>query len=368
MTKDRVPAIGAALAVLLLAVLVVLDLLVPPDVAILTALFGLAPLVACAVVGARGTAAIGILSVAAALGSGAWNDTFGTAQHNVRLLNVALVSIAAVAIAAIRVHREQRFDQMEAIAEAAQRAILPVLPAKAGPVVAASRYRSAARDALVGGDLYDCYHSSTHVRFIVGDVRGKGIAGVEQAARVIRAFRQSAALQPTLEGVAEEMDDYLGDFFADEEFVTALLVDATDPRRLTLLSAGHPAPALVRGDGTAVAVDPPVGLPFGMSVGSFGGHAQVDLPWSTGDRLLMYTDGLSEARDDHGRFLDVASLAPHLRTGSPDQALEAVIAAVEQHVPRGRLEDDLAIVLLEHADDRPLSTARSEIAGELAGR
>ena len=98
MIKDRVAAIGAALALLVLLVLVALDMSMPPDFASLTALFGLAPLIACAVVPPRETAAIGILTVGVALASGAWNDAFGTAQHNVRVINVLLVSAAAVAI------------------------------------------------------------------------------------------------------------------------------------------------------------------------------------------------------------------------------------------------------------------------------
>src|SRR3954447_12923751 len=348
MTKDRVPALGAALAVLVLLLLMVLDLAIPPDFVILTALFGLAPLIACAVVLPRGTAAIGVLTVGAALASGAWNDTLGTAQHNVRIIDVALVSAAAVAISYVRVRREHSFEQVSAIAEAAQRAILPVLPPLVDPVVAVARYHSAAQGALVGGDLYDCYHSVSHVRFIVGDVRGKGIAGVEQAARVIRAFRQSAALQPTLEGVAEEMDVYLGGFFGDEEFVTVLLADVTKPGQLSLLSAGHPPPELVRGDGSGELVDLPACVPLGMSMGGTGDFTSATVCWSPGDRLLMYTDGLSEARGADGRFLDVASLVPNLRSGSPEQALEGVVEAVERHVPSGRLEDDLAIVLLEH--------------------
>ena len=40
-----------------------------------------------------------------------------------------------------------------------------------------------AQDAVVGGDLYDCYHAEEYVRFLVGDVRGKGIAAVEQASK-----------------------------------------------------------------------------------------------------------------------------------------------------------------------------------------
>ena len=65
----------------------------------------------------------------------------------------------------------------------------------------------------------------------------------------------------------------------------------------------------------------------------------------------MYTDGLSEARDADGEFLPVPSLAPHLRSGNVHDAVEEVVGAVTTHVPRGRLEDDLAVVVIEYLAD-----------------
>jgi serine phosphatase RsbU (regulator of sigma subunit) len=346
MTRDRTQAIGAGLALLVLALLALVDAFVLPNNAIITPLFGMAPLIACAVVPARGTAVVAGLAVLVAILSGVWDDAFGTPQQNVRVVNVLLVGAAAVAIAAVRVRREQRFAQVSEIAQVAQSAILPVLPAQAGHVTIAARYQSAARDALVGGDLYDCYHSDEHIRLLIGDVRGKGIAGVEQAARVIRAFRQSAALRPTLPEVAEEMDRYLAGFFEAEEFVTALLVDVTEPRLLRMVSAGHPGPELVRPDGAEI-LELPQGLPLGLGLPS-DPYVETTVPWSSGDRLLMYTDGLSEARDSRGEFLRVSSLDAEVRSGTVQQAVEEVVASATRHVPRGRLEDDLAVVVVEH--------------------
>ncbi|WP_051551362.1 PP2C family protein-serine/threonine phosphatase [Nocardioides sp. URHA0020] len=353
MKQERVQLVGAGLAVFVLALLVVLDLAIPPDFAILTALFGMAPLIACAVVPARGTAAIAGLAFALAVASGVWNDTLGTAQHNVRLLNVFLVGVAAVTIAAVRVHRERRFAQLSQIAQVAQRAILPALPARAGRVAIAARYQSAARGALVGGDLYDCYHSEDRIRLLVGDVRGKGIAGVEQAARVIRAFRQAAALRPTLAEVAREMDDYLAGFFGEEEFVTALLVDVTRSDELKIVGAGHPGPLLV-GSAEATLLDLSQGLPLGMGLGQpSGAYVEAIVGWNLGDRLLMYTDGLSEARDARGEFFPIPSLVSSLRSDPVDQAIDAVVAAVASYVPQRRLEDDLAVVLIENLSEAP---------------
>ena len=347
MTRDRTQVVGAALAVLTLVALIVADLLIPPDIAVLTSLFAVAPLIACAVVPVRGTAVISGLAIGAAFASGWWNDNVEDAQQNVRILTVVLVALAAVAIAAVRVHREQRFAQVSAIAEAAQRAILPVLPVRTDHVGVATRYQSAARGAMVGGDLYDCYHSEAHTRFLIGDVRGKGIQGVEQAARVIRAFRQAAALRQTLVDVAQEMTDYLTPFFGEEEFATALLVEVSGPMELTLVSAGHPAPGLVRRNGDQDLLELPPGLPLGVGVGA-SGYESVRMTWQEGDRVLLYTDGLSEARNRSGDFLPLTSVFPGLREGSAERALDTVLAHVAAYVPRGRLDDDLAMVLLEN--------------------
>ncbi len=177
---------------------------------------------------------------------------------------------------------------------------------------------------------------------------------MEQAARVIRAFRQSAALRESLTDVAREMDEYLADFFGEEEFVTALLIEVSGPGQLMLLNAGHPPPQLVRASGESELLEIPPALPLGLGLGGTSGVDAVPLHWTPRDRLLMYTDGLSEARDRAGRFLDLASLAAGLReTGTVEAALDAVLARVAGHVPRGHLEDDLALLLLENAVDGP---------------
>ena len=199
MTRDPESRRGSMAAVGLLVVLVVADLAVPLDVA-LSPLFGLAPLLACAFLSGRATGAgRGRRCRRGHRDRGRAEDTAGDLQHWVRVADVALISAAATAIAAVRGRREQRLARIIDIAEVAQRAILPTLPARTERVAVACRYLSAARDAVVGGDLYDCSLVGHRTRFLVGDVRGKGMASVEQAARVIRAFRQAAALYPRVD-------------------------------------------------------------------------------------------------------------------------------------------------------------------------
>ncbi|MGN6131798.1 MAG: PP2C family protein-serine/threonine phosphatase [Nocardioidaceae bacterium] len=361
MTGDqRAPRTGAALAALVLVVLVAVDLASRGPGFVPAPLLVLSPLVACSVLGPRQTALFSGAAIVLAFLSEWWNDTWGTAQQVVRTVDVVVLSLSAVMIAVVRVRREKRFDRMAAIAQVAQGAILPTLPAEVHDVAAAARYLSAAQDASVGGDLYDCYFSDDRTRFLIGDVRGKGIGAVEQAARVIRAFRQSAAIEDTMPDVARQISRYLMAFFDDEEFATALLLDTSDRGRLVLVSCGHPPPLLVHPDGTGTLLEAPAGLPLGLADDVYECRTA---EWHPGDRLLMYTDGLSEARDGDGEFLSVPDLAPLITHGTVEEAVAAVLQAVQHHVPGGRLGDDLAVILLENeaVPDRPVPAHRASV-------
>jgi phosphoserine phosphatase RsbU/P len=231
----RTPRLGgdhagtaALLAIGWLLGMLVLDLALPSAV-VPDPLFALAPLIACSVLSPRVTAGFGAAAILCLVWSGWWNDSWSSPQQWVRLLDVVLVGVAAVLLAIVRVHRERHLTRVTAIAEAAQRVILPTVPASIGTVHAASRYLSAAADAVIGGDLYDCSVTQGFTRFIVGDVRGKGLEAVEQAARVIRAFRQAAATKATLADAVHDMNSYLTPFLGPEDFATALLVDLTFP-------------------------------------------------------------------------------------------------------------------------------------------
>jgi phosphoserine phosphatase RsbU/P len=346
--RDRAALVGASLAAVWLVGVAALDIATAGSTVVLSVLFAVAPLIACAVLPATSTAVFAVLAVGLTVASGWWDQTWGSPQQLVRITDVVLVSVAAVLVAAVRVRREEAHERVAAIAEVAQRAVLPKLPERVAQVVTGARYLSAAEDTVVGGDLYDCYYFDGQVRFLIGDVRGKGIEAVEQAARVIRAFRQAAARQADLPAVAADMTSYLEPFFGVEEFVTALLVDVADPAALRLVSCGHPPALLVRLDGRTDLVEAPPGLPLGLSAWLGPDYTEVSVPWAPGDRLLLYTDGLSEARNGDGHFLPLVPLAGLLRSATVDEALDALLASVADYVPGGDLSDDLAVILLEH--------------------
>ncbi len=324
---------------LLLVSVVLVDWLISPEVAVPTALLALAPLLASAALGPTATAAFALAAVVLAGLSGLW-DTGQGAQYWIRLVDVAAVATLAVLVSVIRSGREADLLNTERIATAAQQALLPVLPPKIGPVELATRYHSATQDAQVGGDFFDFVTDHGRTRLILGDVSGKGVDAVTQAARVIRAFRQYGASEPSLLGAARRIDEYVLPFWNWEYYATAVLIEICDGHTLTVVSAGHPPPLHVSRTGVSeLPVQPCVPLGFGPA------DSSTVHTWEPADRLLLYTDGLIEARDDRGAFLPRATIDHVLQeNASVDGTLDALLEAVHQHA--GRYGDDLALLLM----------------------
>src|SRR4051794_4055003 len=113
---DRASAAVALLATAWVAVITVLDLVLPTSV-VPDTLLALAPLIACSVLPPRVTAGFGLAAILLVVWSGGWNQNWNTVQQWIRLLDVVAVSTAAVLVAIVRVHREEHLMRLAAIAE-----------------------------------------------------------------------------------------------------------------------------------------------------------------------------------------------------------------------------------------------------------
>ena len=276
---------------------------------------------------AYGIAAVITAGIIDALLSGGITATTGA--HQLPLAAAGAVAVTTVVgIAGIKVgngkttvdqeQQELQIANVTSVAEAAQRAVLRPLPEQLGPLKLGVVYLAAAAEARVGGDLYEVASTKDNgIRLIIGDVRGKGLGAVEVAADIIGRFREVAHGVGTLNEVAHRLDAGLSRRWGQyEEFVTALLAEI-DPERgkLTILNCGHPPPILISPeDGVTVlevrAPAPPLGL---FTLGSDAGAKEV-CAFKPNDQLLLYTDGVTEARDASREFypLDerVRALAP----------------------------------------------------------
>ena len=324
--------------------------------AVLVGLLVVGPMLAAAWQGPRETLGIGAYAVVVSVLLGAPDGIWGTADHLFRSAGIAAGGGLAVWLAGHRVRHESQLAQVIRVAEVAQLAILRPLPARLGGVSLAARYRSAASESLVGGDMFEVVDTPWGIRALVGDVRGKGLDAVRTAALVLGAFRACAYTARDVSEVVEELDRCVARHVGVEDFVTALVAEVgVDTVRLA--NAGHPPPLRVAADGASpLAVEPtspPLGLGARPVVGSF--------PLVAADRLVMFTDGLTEARDGSGRFFPLDAVAQALQGGDVEAAVECLLEAVDRHAG-GPADDDLAVLVLERAP----STASDVPASALA--
>src|SRR5690606_31367477 len=215
-----------------------------------------------------------------------------------------------------------------------QAVLLPLGP-QVGSLAVAGRYVSATAAADIGGDLYEALDTPYGVRIIVGDVRGKGLDAVRLASIVLGSYRHVAFERSDLRTVVADLDRAVARSVGEEDFVTAVLVEERGGT-LTIVNCGHPAPLLLR-RGQAIPLDPPATAP---PLG-FMPVAQPRVErLEPADRVLLFTDGLGEARRD-GEFFPTAERAwGLLGHGRVADGLASLETALIEWV-RGRLDDDI---------------------------
>lgn len=309
----------------------------------------IAPLLASSLVGPWATAAYGLLAVSAwgllAVTDNQFVDSSAQSAALFRLGGIVVGSAIAVVATIIRGRNEAHLHRVERVAEVVQRAILVPVPDRLGPVRLAARYESSAQDATVGGDFYAAAATPFGTRIVVGDVRGKGLEAVWLAAEVLGAFRERADEHADLTDLLERLNQAVARRAQSGDFVTVLLVQVTEAGVTTVVTAGHPAPILVR-PGSAVLLEPvTIRPPLG-----FAGRAEpLIVALRPGDQLVLYTDGATEARRPGDRaFRDEGHLFEDASRGSdPSRTVEGVFRGLLAWT-NGHLSDDVAVVALQY--------------------
>jgi stage II sporulation SpoE-like protein len=295
------------------------------------------------------TAVIGALAVGIVCALGVADGLFAERRGFAALGGVIGVTVAGAIAAVTRQRREAELASMRSIAEVAQRVLLRPVPRSAGHLRAAVSYTSAVAEARIGGDLYEVVASPAGVRVIIGDVQGKGLEAVETAAVVLGAFREAAHDEKTLEGVGERVQRAADRTVSGEKFVTALMAEI-GPLGTSVLNFGHPPPLVLGPDGSVGFPEPPeFSLPLGLGVGRSEVPAPFPVSFRPGDQMLLYTDGVTEARDPGGAFYRLGLRAHLLRDADPQCALEALRTDLIRHT-QGPLHDDAAMLLLRYRE------------------
>ncbi|MEY9904651.1 serine phosphatase RsbU (regulator of sigma subunit)/anti-sigma regulatory factor (Ser/Thr protein kinase) [Catenulispora sp. MAP12-49] len=261
-----------------------------------------------------------------------------------------LASLVALSIDNVRLYRGQRATTAEL-----QRAVSSSAPCGLTGAEVAHRYLPGNPEVEVGGDWFDTIAlPGSRVGIVIGDVMGHGVRSAAAMGHLRIAVQTLAALDLPPDQLLRQLDN-LAQRMGDDHLATCMYV-VYDPIAgiCQLANAGHLPPLIVRRGGGVEPVAIPSGAPIGVGGVAFD---TVRIPISDGDTLLMYTDGLVEARgDDIGGRIE--ALAESLRlarpvTTDPEALCDALIGTMDP----GRHEDDVAVLAA-----RLTSIAASDVA------
>jgi PAS domain S-box-containing protein len=240
------------------------------------------------------------------------------------------------------------FELHSDVARALQQTLLPpALPSIANLDLAA-RYRVAEGGMDIGGDFYDVFQvEGGEWMIVVGDVCGKGPAAAAVTGLFRNTLRAIAAREQSPSAVLRGTSDMILGQIDDSRFCTAALVRVqSSPGRATfsLACGGHPRPIVLRADGRPERVD--VGGTL-LGVLPEPSLPEVSVELAAGESLVLYTDGITEARGPGGELFGEGRLLDALRDaagGSAADIADAIRTAVDRF-QTGPASDDRAIVV-----------------------
>lgn len=267
---------------------------------------------------------------------------------------------AGVAVENARIHRERAH-----VASTLQRSLLPRrLPVVPGLTLAA-RFRAAGEANQVGGDFYDLFPVADGWMVVIGDVTGKGpdAAAITSLARY--TIRTAAMYEPDPVAMMRRLNEALLADGEHPQMCTAACLHVTpaadgEPIRVRVVCAGHPSPYLLRASGTIEELCRP-----GPLLGAFAQAEWVsaDIELLTGDGIILYTDGVTDARGEDGRF-GQERLEDVLLDIAGDEA-DAIAEALDHSLlafQRGPQRDDVALLVLR-AGAGPNAPETTVVAG-----
>ena len=198
----------------------------------------------------------------------------------------------------------------------------------------------------VGGDCFDTLAFASGLGVSIADIAGKGLPAallMSNLQAAVRAFAQESAAPSS---ICSSVNRLLCRNMASGRFATFCYarIDAA-ARRIVYANAGHNPPLLVRAGGAVERL-----TEGGMVLGVFpdNTYEQAELPLGSGDRLLFYTDGITEARNAGGQWYDEDKLAA-AASAARSQPVEAMKDSLLAHVNAftgGQFEDDATLIVV----------------------
>jgi sigma-B regulation protein RsbU (phosphoserine phosphatase) len=239
-------------------------------------------------------------------------------------------------------HLEEELD----LARTIQQGLLPnALPSDGWFRAAGSSISS----RQVGGDYYDVHPAGPHAyACVLADVSGKGVSAALLAALLQGAFLLASEGPAQIEDVMCSINRFLTERAKGEKYATVFYCTVDRSGLLRWSNAGHPKPILVRADSELISLES-TGLPLGML--EVASYEVKSMQLQPGDKLVLYSDGLSEAESEDGEFFDRKAFRETLLANASLGCKEfhsKLVEAVEDFSEGAELGDDITTLVLQY--------------------
>ncbi|MFG3371135.1 SpoIIE family protein phosphatase [Streptomyces sp. NPDC048156] len=248
--------------------------------------------------------------------------------------------------AAVCIDNSRLYQRVRDSALTLQHHLLPDQPPQPTGLEIAYRYQPAETASGIGGDWFDAIPLARgRTALVVGDVMGHGINAAAMMGQLRTTTRALAGLELTPAQVLQHLDRATAGL---EETIATCVYATLDPRdrQCCIALAGHLPPVLHRQGQAPHFLDLPAGVPLGVSGVPF--HT-THFELHPGDRLILYTDGLVEARDES---IDVRLQALVNLLAEPSVSLEATCDRLLSVLRRRDYADDVALVIAQLLPER----------------
>jgi serine phosphatase RsbU (regulator of sigma subunit) len=201
--------------------------------------------------------------------------------------------------------------------------------------------------ADLGGDAFDYGVDGRRARVAIFDAMGHGLDAGLLATAAVASYRSARRTRLDLPETAAHVGRTIEDHLGPSRFVTGILTSLeTATGRLSWCVAGHPPPLLLRQGRVVKNLGLDSGQPFGVGPAS----AVFDEQLQAGDTVLLYTDGVTEARTASGEFFGLDQLVDLVSRTSgddpPPETMRRLMHAIEDH-NEGPMRDDATVVMIE---------------------
>lgn len=270
-------------------------------------------------------------------------------EHDIRLLQ-SVGREVGIALENAFLH-----EQTVNIAMTLQRSLLPPKNPRFPGFAFGACYKSATTQALIGGDFYDLFDlEGDRLAIVIGDVAGHGVQAASLTALAKTTIRAFALEEASPRSIATRANKLISQSIEKDQFITAFIAILETSGKLTYVNCGHTTPLIFRSPDQIIALEQRA-LPLGLSeIFTCADEESVFL--RPNDLLLLYTDGVTEARRFR-EFFGEQGVIYFLRNNAflhaariPDELCQTV-----EEFCGATLVDDLAIISIKREGDPPIA-------------